>query len=117
MLIAAQVYTQVDECVLCHFLKNLYVVNGMIIRQTLYINNKLVFDHSCDTLKLTPEVIWDKPFLFETGAGITLGKPNTLAVRVYNRRGMGGIWKPVYIVASNAQLDQADIESAVGKEP
>ncbi|MCK5805990.1 MAG: DUF4838 domain-containing protein, partial [Lentisphaeria bacterium] len=66
---------------------------------TVYLNGKMVFAHTCEARKLTPEQIWEKPFLFDPAPFLKLGGENVIAFKVHNRLGMGGIWKPVYLLA------------------
>ena len=43
------------------------------------------------------EVAWNAPFRFDIGKEIAWGAENVLAVRVFDSRFGGGIWKPVRI--------------------
>lgn len=65
----------------------------------LYLNGTKVFEHTCESTGLTPEKIWDKPFLFDPGEALKPGGENLLAVRIHNRLGMGGLWQPLYLLA------------------
>jgi len=38
---------------------------------------------------------------FEPGPLLRRPGPNLLAVRVYNRLGMGGLWQPVYLLSGD----------------
>jgi hypothetical protein len=40
-----------------------------------------------------------------------------MAVRVYNAAFQGGIWRPVYALASDGELTLADAQAAIGQEP
>ena len=73
----------------------------------VYINGKLAFHHTCKSTGLPPEVIWVTPFAFDAAPHLKPGQVNTIAVRVLNRMGMGGIYKPVHLVASDRELDAA----------
>ena len=66
---------------------------------TVYLNGKRAFEHTCASTKLTPEQIWDRPFVFDPGQNLKLGAENVLALRIHNRLGMGGVWKPIYLLA------------------
>ena len=62
-------------------------------------------------------MIWSKPFAFDAKAHLRPGKKNTLAVRVYNRRQMGGIYLPVFLVASDGEgIADGQGEDAGGPE-
>jgi hypothetical protein len=71
----------------------------------VYLNGTLVLDHSCEATGLTPEQIWEKPILFDPGDVLKEGGENLLALRVHNRLGMGGVWKPIYLLAVDEEPD------------
>ena len=71
----------------------------------VYVNGTKVFEHSCDSTGLVPNAIWLTPFAFEVGSSLRPGEEDMLAVAVYNRAGMGGIHRPVFLVATDAELD------------
>jgi len=81
----------------------------------VYINGKKAFEHSCDSTGLKPEVIWETPFMFKANGFINPGANNLFAVGVYNRKMMGGIWKPVHIVACEAELDLQALREVLKK--
>ncbi len=66
-----------------------------------FLNGRKVFEHTCASTGLTPEQIWNKPFLFDPGPQLKRGAENLLVVRVYNRLAMGGIWKPIHLIAAD----------------
>ena len=70
----------------------------------VYINGKKAFDHSHKTVGGLPGATWDKPFSFDARRFLQPGKKNLIATRVFNRAGMGGIWKPVFLVASDKKV-------------
>ena len=82
----------------------------------IYLNGKLALDHSCGATGLTPGDIWTTPILFDPGAHLKPGQLNSLAVRVYNSVAMGGIWKPVYVIASDRELYPALIGALLERE-
>jgi len=83
----------------------------------VYINGKKVFEHTCESTGLTPAEIWDTPFVLKARRYLRLGEDNLLVVRVYNRGDMGGIWKPVYLVASDTEVNaQALLDVVQEKE-
>jgi len=71
----------------------------------IYVNGTKVFEHSCDSTGLTANAIWVTPFAFEVGGSLRPGEEDVLTVAVYNRAGMGGIYRPIYLVAVDAELD------------
>jgi len=81
----------------------------------IYLNggDKPAFEHTCVTTKLAPDHIWITPFMFEATNSLKSGELNLLSVRVYNAAQMGGIWRPVYIIASDSELTLEEAQGAV----
>ena len=71
----------------------------------IYLNGALVYEHSCASTGLDYGSIWTTPFAFDARRHLKYGQMNTIAVRVYNRIGMGGIYKPVYLIGVDRELD------------
>ena len=78
----------------------------------VYVNGKLVFEHSSETTGLLPEHIWLTPFVAPL-ADVKLRGNDLLAVRVMNRSDMGGIWKPVRLILSDQELTTQQIKALV----
>jgi hypothetical protein len=70
----------------------------------VFINGRKAFTHTCASTGLTPSEIWIKPFVFDPRPFLQSGE-NLIAVRVHNGLGMGGIWKPVWFVATDKEAD------------
>ena len=70
----------------------------------VYLNGTLAFSHTCAATGLAPTDLWVKPFAFDPRPFLHPGV-NQVAVRVHNSLGMGGIWKPAYFVACQADAD------------
>ena len=88
--------------------KKVYFVFEAVDEDThVYVNGTKVFEHSCDSTGLKPNAIWLTPFAFEVGSSLRPGEEDLLTVAVYNRAGMGGIYRPVFLVATDAELDVA----------
>lgn len=65
----------------------------------IYLNGKLVGEHSEKSEKKAYTTLYDEPFIVEVPAGqLKLGGENVLTVRVHNQAGAGGIWRPVHAV-------------------
>ena len=62
-----------------------------------------------------PDAVADleQAFLFRSDRKLRTGASNLLVVQVYNSAFMGGIWRPVFFVASDAELTLKEIEEAV----
>jgi hypothetical protein len=100
--------------------KRLYVLFDAIDEEGwIHLNgaSEPAFEHTLATTKLMPAQIWNLPFLFEATGKLRPGAPNLMAVRVYNAAFQGGIWRPVYALASDGELTQADAQAAIGQEP
>jgi hypothetical protein len=78
----------------------------------VFINGKKAFTHTCDSTGLAPETIWITPFAFDPRPFLSAGE-NVIAVRVYNRSRMGGIWKPAYLVATDKETDPQMLLAAI----
>ncbi len=96
--------------------KRLYLYFGAVDEDAyVYLNGKMAYEHTCKSTKLAPEVIWVTPFAFDATEMLKAGRSNNITVRVYNRLGMGGIYKPVYLVAADRPLDAPLITALLGK--
>ena len=78
----------------------------------VYLNGQQVFEHSFETTGLLDEAIWLTPF-FVPLTEVEVRGGDLLAVRVLNRGGMGGIWKPVRLILSDQELTKQQIEAAI----
>jgi len=79
----------------------------------VYVNGAKVFENTIASTGRPAEDLWLMPFIVPlAGMGpegravktVDLKNRNLLAVRVYSREGMGGIWKPVHLILSDEQL-------------
>ena len=77
----------------------------------VYLNGRLIFDHSLETTGLISWEIWRVPFTVPLTGQLRGG--DALAVRVKNTDGMGGVWKPVQLIASDRELSHAQILALV----
>ena len=55
------------------------------------------------------------PFCFDAAPHLRPGEANTVAVRVLNRLGMGGVYLPAYLVTADRELDGALIRALLEK--
>jgi hypothetical protein len=98
--------------------KHLYLYFGAVDEDAwVYLDGKLALDHSCQATGLRPDQIWTTPFFFDAAPYLKAGQTSLVAVRVNNTGGMGGIWKPVYLIASDAELNLASLQAAAQQEP
>ena len=64
----------------------------------VYVNGRYVGEQSVESTGQTVDDIWDKPFSMPANS-VRLGRENVLAVRVYDSDKMGGIFRPVRLLA------------------
>lgn len=85
----------------------------------VYLNSEgnTVCEHTCASTKLAPEQIWNTPFMFDATESLRPGQSNLLTVRVNNIAQMGGMWRPVYLLASDSALTLQDALDAVKQAP
>ncbi len=99
--------------------KHLYLFFEAVDEDAIvYIDGKPAFEHTCNSTGLPPDQIWITPFMFDVKDAFKAGKPTSIAVRVLNRLGMGGVYKPVRLIASARELDATVVTRllAEGKE-
>lgn len=82
-----------------------YLLFGAVDEEAeVFINGRKAFTHTCASTGLAPAEIWVKPFVFDPRPFLQPGE-NLIAVRVHNGLGMGGVWKPVWFVATDKEAD------------
>ncbi|MBN2312259.1 MAG: DUF4838 domain-containing protein, partial [Candidatus Hydrogenedentes bacterium] len=79
----------------------------------VYINGRRAFEHTCESTGLTPDQIWNRPFAFDPREYLKFGEENLIAVRVYNRFAMGGIYKPVHLIRSDKAVKPDYLEDLI----
>ena len=68
----------------------------------IYLNDKLIGEHSESSEKKAFTALYDEPFIIEVPAEqLKASGPNQLCVRVHNQRGAGGIWRPVQVIGTS----------------
>ena len=83
----------------------------------VYLDGRLVHEFTCAGTGLPPEITWRTPFSFDLRPHLPVGRRQaSLAVRIYNRVGMGGIYQPVYLVAADRPLDATLVRAVVERE-
>jgi len=79
----------------------------------IYLNEEFVYEHSCASTDLRPQIIRTTPFALDAGPYLKYGHINTIAVRVYNRRRTGGVYKPVYLIGADCEMKVERIKALV----
>jgi len=86
--------------------KHLYLHFGAADEQAwVYVDGKLAVEHSCGSMKAGVGTLWTQPFHCEVADRSRDGAGHTIAVRVANNWGTGGLYEPVYWIASDEPLD------------
>jgi hypothetical protein len=80
----------------------------------VYLNGDPIAEHTTKTTGLGVSQIWTKPFTVNVSDLLRTDGPNLLAVRVHNSKAMGGIWKPVRLILSDAAMSEKALNEAVG---
>ena len=85
--------------------KHVYIYFGAIDEQAwVYLNGKLVAEQTVEsTGGMSIHALWERPFIVDVTKLLRRDGPNTLAVRVHNSMGQGGIWRPVFLVVSDIE--------------
>ena len=69
----------------------------------IYINGKLVGEHSERSTGKKYTALYDEPFIVEVPfSELKHGAANVLTVRVHNQVGAGGIWRPVHAIETHS---------------
>lgn len=98
--------------------KHVYLYFGGVDEEGwIYLNGAQVFERSAKSTDRTPLDLWDKPFAFDAKPFLKFGQENTLAVRVNNVGAMGGVWRPVHLVASDIPITDVNIFHIALKRP
>jgi len=75
----------------------------------VFVDGKPAFAHNDKTTGLAPGATWNVPFCFDAKALLKPGAESVIAVRVFNRAGMGGVWQPAFLVACDAEVSAQGI--------
>ena len=77
-----------------------------------YVNGEHVGERTVKSTGLPPITIWNMPFAFDVKQYLHSGK-NSIALRIYDSGYMGGLYMPVFIVASNSKQSIGEIAKLV----
>jgi len=96
--------------------KHIYLHFGAADEQAwVFVDGKMIVEHSCGKLKLPPASTWTLPFSGECPE-LADGKEHTIVVKVANVYGTGGLYEPVHVVTSDEPLDTDQLWRAVRPE-
>ena len=91
--------------------KHLYLHFGAADEDAyVYLNGRMIFEHSGATTGLPIEDIWTTPFSVPLKSDFNRNGENWLVVRVRNTSGMGGLWKPVHVVLNDKELSPGQLK-------
>jgi len=71
----------------------------------VYINGKLVFEHTIAATGKPASTLWNEPFMIDVTNVLNQDGINNIAVRVYDSSNMGGIWQPITLFGSDREVD------------
>jgi len=90
--------------------KHIYLHFGAADEQTwVYADGKLILENTSKATGYSYGQLWKLPFHTEVTDVFKDGKEHTLAVRVHNAGGAGGLYEPVYLIASDEPLDAGQL--------
>ena len=99
--------------------KHVYLLFSAVDEQAwVWINGRSVGEHTLASrgLTLDPKVhknpafrMFITPFWLEVGKSLRYGAVNSFAVRVLNRGGSGGVYKPVHLIATDSPLTKKSL--------
>ena len=75
---------------------------------TVYVNGKLLFEHTVENLKVPVDDLWDQPFVVNFKDVFRVGE-NDITVLVGNPNGLGGIYKDVKLCWTFKEVPMADL--------
>ncbi|MGC9320054.1 MAG: DUF4838 domain-containing protein [Armatimonadota bacterium] len=89
-----------------------YLYFGAVDEQAwVYLDGEQVGEHTVQSTGRPVTELWKEPFLVDISGQLTAGDTVTLAVRVHDNEAMGGIWRPVQLIASQEGLSVALVEA------
>ena len=75
----------------------------------VYIDGKLVYEHTQKSTRLGIGQLWFRPFFFECRETLADGMPHTVVVRVRNWHGVGGLYQPIHSIGSDKPLNREQL--------
>jgi len=90
--------------------KKVLYFGGVDEEAWVYVNGKLVLEHTIAATGKPASALWNEPFIIDVTDMLNQDGVNTIAVRVYDSSNMGGIWKPVSLFGLDKVLPIADYE-------
>ena len=99
--------------------KHVYLCfSGVDDEAWVWVNGQPVGEHTQASLNLPPDEeigggpvarLFITPFSFDVAKFLRPGAANVFSVRVHNRSGSGGIWKPVHLIACDEPLEKEQL--------
>ena len=88
---------------------NLYLYFDAVDEEAfIYLNGQLAFENTLASTGLPGNVLWSTPFSGPL-KNVRPKGPNQLTIRVHNIAYMGGIYRPLYLIASHVPLTHQQI--------
>ena len=92
------------------------VVPGVDEDVWLYLNGELVAEQSWQASGLTPDDLWNTPLVCEVTGKLPTADDVLIAMGIFNRAGMGGLYTAVYLVGSEQELTPGEAVTALPED-
>lgn len=79
----------------------------------VYLNGQKIFTHDGESLGMGDAATYDRPFDVDITGHVKKAGENLLAVRVFNRYKRGGIYEPVFLVATKKPATSKELCAAM----
>ena len=80
-----------------------------------YINGELVAEQSWANTGMTPDDLWNYPLVAELTGKLASDTDVLLALGIFNRAGMGGLYTSVYLVGADRELTAGEAVTALSE--
>ena len=88
--------------------KHLWLLFGAADKEAyVYIDGKKVFEHTMASTGKSVNTLWDEPFKFDVSQFLASGSEHVIAVRVDSEEHNGGLWRPVWLVSADWDVDDS----------
>lgn len=92
------------------------VIPGVDEDAWVYLNGELVAEQSCKSTGLTPNDLWNYPLVCDLTGKLAAEKDALLALGIFNRAGMGGLYTAAYLVGADRELTAGEAVTALPED-
>ena len=89
------------------------VIPGVDEDVWVYLNGALVAEQSWQGTEMSPEDLWNYPLVVEVTGRLSADADTLLALGIFNRAGMGGLYTAAYLVGSDRELTAGEAVTAL----